>query len=64
MVVTTAIGLGKGIGYLIVWFDEMLRQHYNPRSKQNYNTLSGSLLAVPAIFFDKDFIRNLGKSSI
>lgn len=53
---TTAIGLGKGLGLILVWIDEKLRQHYNPRVEQNYRIALGS---VSPLFFDKEFIRNL-----
>ena len=52
----TAYGLGKGIGLIIVWFDEMLRRHYNPSSRR---LIASELLPLPVIFFDKDFIKNL-----
>lgn len=53
----TALGLGKGIGLFFVWINEKLRKHYNPSIKNS------ELQPVPAIFFDKEFIRNLRLST-
>jgi hypothetical protein len=57
MTATTVIGLGKGIGLVIAWIDETLRQHYNPKREQSYG--AAQLSSIPIIFFDKEFIRDL-----
>ena len=57
MTATTAIGLGKGIGLLFVWIGTKLREHYNPKDELVF--VSKELDSANALFFDKDYIRNL-----
>jgi hypothetical protein len=60
MTAITAIGLGKGLGLFFAWVDTKLREHYNPKSKQA--PAPPDLSSVSALFFDKDYIRNLKSS--
>jgi hypothetical protein len=62
MTATTAIGLGKGLGLFFAWVDTKLREHYNPKSKQTpakQTPAPTDLASVSAVFFDKNYIRNL-----
>jgi len=51
--VVGALGLGKLIGLGLVWLHERICP-YIPRAKEHTE-----LQSVPAIFFDKEYIKNL-----